>query len=127
MADRETLTVLPGDRYPIKWIYRRAGLPVEVLKEFDVWRLVRDPDGEIGWVNGNLLTGERTAYITRSVRTLYARPDIAAPPVWRAEPGVVAKIVLCEQAWCQLRADGRSGYILRNQIWGVYPREAIGE
>ena len=117
----------PGDRYPIKWIYRRAGLPVEVLKEFDVWRLVRDPGGEIGWVNGNLLTGERTAYITRSVRTLYARPDIAAPPVWRAEPGVVAKIVLCEQAWCQLRADGRSGYILRNQIWGVYPRESVGE
>lgn len=115
----------PGDQYPIKWLYQRVGLPVEVVKEFGIWRLVRDPGGELGWMNKGLLSGERTAYVTRSVRTLYARPDIAAPPVWRAEPGVVAKVVLCERAWCQLRIDGRSGYILRNQLWGVYPTESI--
>lgn len=124
-ASEANMRTGPGDQYPIKWLYQRAGLPVEVVKEFGIWRLVRDPDGEIGWMNKGLLTGERTAYVTRSVRTLYARPDIAAPPVWRAEPGVVAKVVLCERAWCQIRVDGRSGYILRNQLWGVYPTESI--
>ena len=76
-------------------------------------------------MNKNLLSGERTAYVTRAVRTLYQRADIASRPAWRVEPGVVAQIVLCEEAWCQLRIEGKSGYILRNQIWGVYPRESV--
>jgi SH3-like domain-containing protein len=115
----------PGEQYPITWVYRRAGLPVEIVREYGIWRQVRDPHGGTGWVNKNLLSGDRTAYVTKAVRTLHARADIAAPPVWRAEPGVVAKIVLCEGRWCQLTVDGRSGYILRDQIWGTYPGEAI--
>lgn len=115
----------PGERYPITWVYRREGLPVEVIREWGIWRLVRDPLGGQGWVNKNLIAGERTAYVTKSVRTLYARPDIAARAVWRVEPGVVAQIVLCEEAWCQIRIDGKSGYILRSHIWGTYPNESI--
>ena len=115
----------PGEQYPISWVYRREGLPMEVVREWGIWRLVRDPQGGQGWMNKNLLSGERTAYVTRSVRTQHRRADIASPPVWRVQPGVVAKIVLCEEAWCQLRIDGKSGYILRNQVWGVYPRESI--
>ncbi len=115
----------PGERYPITWVYQRAGLPVEVIREWGIWRLVRDPQGGQGWMNKNLISGERTVYVTRSVRTLHERPDIASRAVWRVEPGVVAKIVLCEEAWCQVRIDGKSGYILRSHIWGVYPNESI--
>ena len=32
----------PSVRYPVEWVYRRAGLPVEVIAEFDTWRKVRD-------------------------------------------------------------------------------------
>lgn len=115
----------PGEQYPISWVYQREGLPVEVVREWGIWRLVRDPEGSQGWMNKNLLSGERTAYVTRAVRTLYERADIASRPVWRVEPGVVARIVLCEEAWCQLRIDGKSGYVLRKHIWGVYPKESI--
>jgi SH3-like domain-containing protein len=115
----------PGERYPITWVYQRRGLPLEVIREWGIWRLVRDPQGGKGWMNKNLISGERTAYVTRTIRTLHQRPDVASPVVWRLEPGVVAKIVLCEEAWCQLSIDGKSGYILRNQIWGVYPSESI--
>ena len=115
----------PGEQYPITWVYRREGLPMEVVREWGIWRLVRDPHGGQGWMNKNLLSGERTAYVTRAVRTLYDRADIASRAVWRVEPGVVAKIVLCEEAWCQLRIDGKSGNILRKQLWGVYSKESI--
>jgi len=115
----------PGERYPITWVYQREGLPLEVVREWGIWRLVRDPLGGQGWMNKNLISGERTAYVTKSVRTLHERPDIASRAVWRVEPGVVAQIVLCEEAWCQLRIDGKSGYILRSHIWGVYPDESL--
>lgn len=115
----------PGEQYPITWVYKREGLPMEVVREWGIWRLVRDPHGGQGWMNKNLISGDRTAYITSAVRTLYARADIASRPVWRVEPGVVAKIVLCEEAWCQLRVSGKSGYIPRKQLWGVYDKESI--
>ena len=32
----------PGRKYPIDWVYKRRGLPVEVIRDFDTWRRVRD-------------------------------------------------------------------------------------
>ena len=103
----------PGDQFPVAWVYHRAGLPVEVIKEY----------GGVGWVNKNLLKGSRTAYVAGQVRTLYAKPDLQSRPVWRAEPGVVANILFCEGPWCRISVGGKSGFILRAHIWGTYAGE----
>ena len=47
----------PGTRYPIEWVYKRRDLPVEIQREFEVWRLVQDPEGIKGWVHQATLTG----------------------------------------------------------------------
>lgn len=113
----------PGDNYPIVWVYHRAGLPVEVIREYGIWRQVRDPQGGTGWFNKNLIKGDRTAYVAGQVRTLYAKSDLQSKPVWRAEPGVVGKILLCEGPWCRVTFQGKAGYILRAHIWGTYAGE----
>ena len=38
----------PALRYPIKWVYVRSGMPIEIIQEFDTWRKVRDIKGEEG-------------------------------------------------------------------------------
>ncbi|MET0407983.1 MAG: SH3 domain-containing protein, partial [Hyphomicrobium sp.] len=43
-SDRVNLRNGPGTDYPTGWVYRRAGLPVEVIKEFETWRQVRDSE-----------------------------------------------------------------------------------
>ena len=53
----------PGTDYPTAWVYRRAGLPLEVIKEFEGWRQVRDADGAAGWVLQSFLSGRRTALV----------------------------------------------------------------
>lgn len=117
----------PDDRrFPIQWEYKRRGLPMEVLREYGIWRQVRDPDGTIGWMNKSLLTGERSGYVFGQIRTLYTSPDLQSRVAWRIEPGTVVTITLCENVWCRVSNGGRSGYILRNQLWGTYPDEAIG-
>ena len=115
----------PGDQYPIVWTYVRKGLPVEVIKEYTIWRQVRDAAGDTAWINKSLLTGERTALVTRSIRTLYARADLSSPPVWRIAPGAQVALVLCDGEWCRVACDGKGGYILRSQLWGTYPGEKI--
>ena len=44
-SDEVNLRAGPGTRYPIDWVYKRRDQPVEILREFEVWRLVQDPDG----------------------------------------------------------------------------------
>ena len=44
-SDRVNMRKGPGTDYPTAWVYRRAGLPLEVIKEFEGWRQVRDADG----------------------------------------------------------------------------------
>ena len=116
----------PEERFPILWEYRRRGLPLEIVKEYKIWRQVRDPDGTLGWMNKSLLTGTRTGFVREQVRTLYVAPDLQSRVAWRIEPGTVVTITLCETIWCRVSNDGRSGYMLRNQLWGTYPGEAVG-
>ena len=85
-----------------------------------------DPDGATGWMNKSLLTGVRTGFVRDQVRTLYVAPDLQSRVAWRIEPGSVVAITLCENQWCRVSNDGRSGYILRSQLWGTYPGEVIG-
>lgn len=123
--DRVYARTGPGGQYPVSVVYVRKNLPVEVIKEYEIWRQVRDSDGGTGWVNKSMLAGERTAVVTRTIRTLYSAADVSAPPVWRIEPGAVVSLVLCEGAWCRVTRDGKGGYMLRAQLWGTYPSEAV--
>ncbi|MFQ3667096.1 MAG: SH3 domain-containing protein [Sphingomonadaceae bacterium] len=124
-AERANLRAGPGTSYPARWTFIRPGVPLEVIAEYNVWRQVRDAEGETGWMDRAMLSTVRTFQITREVRTLHARPDITSPPVWKAEPGVVGRIVTCEQQWCRIEVDGRSGWILREQGFGTYPGEPV--
>lgn len=115
----------PGDQYPILWTFTRPGLPLEVVREWGPWRQVRDPDGAVGWMNKGLLSGDRHVLVTRAVRTFHAEADVSSRALWRAEPGVVARVLFCDGAWCRVSAEGQSGYVLRAQVWGTYAGERV--
>lgn len=115
----------PGEAYPVTWTYKRKGLPVEVIREWGIWRQIRDPDGTTGWMNKNLLSGKRTAMVKTKLINLYARAEFSSPPVWRAEPGVVGDIQVCDGGWCRLSLGGRNGYALAVDLWGLYKGETI--
>lgn len=48
-ADRVNVRKGPGTDYPIAWVFERAGLPVEVVREYGIWRQIGDSDGSQGW------------------------------------------------------------------------------
>ena len=103
----------------------RRGLPVEVVAEYELWRRIRAGDGTVGWVHQSLLSGRRTAIIQGQIRALLADHDAAAPVVLRAEAGVLGRLLKCRLVWCEMEIAGRRGWLLRDQIWGVYPGEDI--
>ena len=115
----------PGEQYPIQWVYRRKGLPVQVIGKSDVWRKIRDWQGTEGWVHERMLTGSRGVIVRGAVRPLHSDPDPASDIVARAEPGVIAKLLECRGAWCRVETSDIQGWLGRNEVWGVDPDEEV--
>ena len=118
----------PGTQYPIEWVYERRGLPVEIEREFEVWRLVRDPDGIKGWVHQATLVGERGFIVTGAQHTMRDEASASAAPVAILKPGVVGRIKSCaaKADWCAVRVGKYRGFLQRDAFWGAAPDEAIG-
>ena len=128
-TDRVNLREGPSKDHATKWVYARAGLPVEITAEFEIWRKVRDSEGVEGWVLHSLLSGRRTALVTPNKKgedsKLYARASASADLAATLQSGVIVNVRRCDGAWCLVDGDGFKGYIEQEKLWGVYPDEKI--
>mgnify|MGYP001766292613 FL=1 len=133
-SDRVNLRQGPGTDYPTAWVYSRAGLPVEVIEEFEAWRKVRDAEGTTGWILSSLLSGRRTALVLpwelkpgepRPQVPLLASNSERSGPIAMIEAGVIADVQSCDGAWCYVAVDSYKGYLEQTKLWGVYARENV--
>ncbi len=119
----------PGPEYQIAWVFKRAGLPVEVLAEFDTWRQVRDSDGGTGWVASTLLSARRTAmvspWVKGSTSTALTSSRGGLAEVARVESGAIVDIMSCDGEACEVYAGSQKGWVPQKNLWGVYPGEVL--
>ncbi|MCI0599653.1 MAG: hypothetical protein L0Y60_09045 [Beijerinckiaceae bacterium] len=128
-SDRVNLREGPSKEHRTIWIFQRAGLPVEVTAEFEIWRRVRDSEGAEGWVLHSLLSGRRTALVTpwkKGIESIvYRNPSQTSAPAAKLQPNVIASVKNCDGAWCRVSGYGFDGFIQQSNLWGVYPNEKI--
>lgn len=111
----------PGDTYPVKTVYKRSGLTVEIVSEFKLWREIVDMEGEHGWVHKAMLSGNRTAILK----------DEAYGYESTSNSGIVAKLEKdaqvgiheCTATMCEFRVKSVGGWVEKSKLWGVYPNE----
>lgn len=129
-SDRVNVRGGPSTDHRVKWIFTRAGLPVEIVQEFENWRRIRDSEGEEGWVYHSLLSGRRTALVSpwqRSGTIVSLRKSATeeAAVTAKAQIGVQVNINQCDRGWCEVRAGEHEGWLKSNLLWGVYPDEKV--
>ncbi|MEZ5898889.1 MAG: SH3 domain-containing protein [Hyphomicrobiaceae bacterium] len=133
-SDRVNLRNGPSTEYPTGWVFRRAGLPLEVIKEYEAWRQVRDAEGTTGWVLQSLLSGRRTALVLPwEIKAGLKPPQVAihsrdserSSVVVNVEAGVIANLHSCDGRWCRVSVEDYGGYIEQKKLWGVYEGETI--
>lgn len=125
-ADEANIRTGPGTRYPILWVYRRSGMPVEVIEEFDMWRKIRDAEGTTGWLHKTMLDGKRNAIIKgKKAQIVRIDHDKDSKALIKVEPTVVVRLVECIKDWCRIQISGRKGWLEKTALWGVYPNEVI--
>jgi SH3-like domain-containing protein len=116
----------PGKNYPAVWLYQRRDLPVRVVKKYENWRLIQDPDGAQGWMLVTLLSDRRTAIVKPGQpRDIRVGAYDTAKVQYRAQPGVVGRISKCSDGWCRIEVGKREGYIRVSDVWGVGENEAV--
>ena len=118
----------PGKTYPGVWLYQRRDLPVRVVKKYENWRLIQDPDGAQGWMLVTLLSDRRTAVVKKGEpRPVRTEASDGARVRYMAEPGVVGRIDKCSEGWCRIAIGKREGYVRTTDVWGVGKNEVVDD
>ena len=119
-SEEVNMRVGPSRDFEIEWVYKRKGMPLKVVRVVDGWRLVRDPDGEEGWVASSLLTLAPQAMVTgEEWAAMRADPADNGTLKWNAEPGVVGALGKCDAGWCEFDVEGRTGWVKQDRLWGA--------
>ncbi|MEJ8572745.1 SH3 domain-containing protein [Microbaculum marinum] len=128
-SDRINVRAGPGEDHRVSWIFAKAGLPVEIIAEYDNWRRIRDSEGAEGWVFHSLLSGRRTALVApwseEKTLDMFRNPDRDERVAARLEPGVLVNLEKCDGSWCRVTVSDVNGWMPQDQLWGVYPKEIV--
>lgn len=110
----------PSRNHSIAWQYRRRDLPLIVVAETEMWRKVRDINGDEAWVRKPALSGERFVMAMENI-LLLSKPDIGADPVARSETGALFRLEECnEEGWCRIKSrNGLKGWVVNRHLWGA--------
>lgn len=118
----------PGSRYPIEWVYKQKGAPVEIIAEFELWRKIRDWEGSETWVHKAMLSGRRfIKVINPGENNIYAKPESDSRVIAKVEDGVVGEIEKCPtpDGMCLIKFDTVKGWMPRSGLFGIYKDEVI--
>ena len=120
----------PGNRYPIRYVYKKKNYPVEVIDEYELWRQIREVDGTIGWVHRRMITGTRYVLLKQDA-DVFKKADISSKIKAYATKDVLAKVESCpfKNDFCELEFDTGEkkikGWVKRVHLYGIYPNEVI--
>lgn len=124
-ASEANLRVGPGKQYPVAWTFVKPDIPVEVTAEFGNWRRVRDIDGTTGWFHKSMLKSQRIGVVLPDEAILRRTNHATSAGQIRLARGVFVKINKCRNEWCNVTVAKHKGWLLREELWGVYPEEKI--
>ena len=108
----------PSFEYPIKFIYKKKYLPIEVLDESETWRKIRDFENNSGWIHTSQLSKKKTAICIKNNSVIYKKPTIFSKPIAKLEIGRLVLIKRCKVKWCKIASGGFNGWIYKNSLWG---------
>ena len=107
----------PSFDYPIKYIYKKIKLPLQVIDKKENFRKIIDHKKNSGWIHISQLKKSKSLIATSS-KILFRKPTKYSKPLAKIEKGRLLMVKKCEKNWCNIETDKFSGWIYRTDIWG---------
>ncbi len=107
----------PSFDYPIKYIYKKIKLPVQIIDKKENFRRIIDHKKNSGWIHISQLRKSKSLIVT-SQKILFKKPTKYSKPLARLDVGRLLLIKKCEKNWCNIETEKFSGWIDKTNIWG---------
>ena len=108
----------PSFEYPIKLIYKKKFLPVEILDKSEAWRKIKDFESNVGWIHISQLSKKKSAINIVNNSVFYKKSTIYSQPVAKLKVGRLVLIKKCNLKWCKIYSGGFEGWIVKKSLWG---------
>jgi SH3-like domain-containing protein len=114
----------PGTKYPIEWVFVSKDEPVEIIAEYGNWYKIRDKSGEGGWSHSSMLNSKRFIVILGDQpKNLFKNYSTRGKLLAKLKPGTRCKLRKCYGNWCKIEHGKYSGWIGRQDIWGISDKD----
>ncbi len=122
----------PGRTHKILWVFKKLGLPVKIVSEYENWREIEDQAGAKGWVFHSLLSRRRTG-VTLNPKdhsleyfSLFENSSKKSKSLARIGKGVIVHIITCTGDWCHVAVNKKiKGWLRQDHLWGLFQQEPI--
>ncbi len=108
----------PSFEYPIKFVYKKKFLPIEVLDKSETWIKIRDFENNSGWIHISQVSKKKSAINKKNNSIIYKKPTIYSKPIAKLEIGRLILIKKCKVKWCKITTGGFKGWIFESSLWG---------
>ena len=108
----------PSFEYPIKFVYKKKFLPIEVLDKSETWIKIRDFENNSGWIHISQVSKKKSAINKKNNSIIYKKPTIFSKPIAKLETGRLMLIKKCKVKWCKITSGDYEGWIFKNALWG---------
>jgi len=110
----------PSLEHPIAWQYQKRGMPMIIVAETEMWRKVRDINGDESWMRKPALSGDRTVVVLENV-DMHTKPRETSRVTAIAERNALLYLEHCaESGYCKVRSKtGFKGWVPRYKLWGA--------
>ncbi len=107
----------PSFEYPVKHIYKKKYLPLQVIDKKENFRKVIDHMKNSGWIHISQLKKSRSVIIMVE-QILFSKASRFSKPVVKLEKGRLLILKKCKKNWCKVNPENYSGWIEINNVWG---------
>jgi len=97
------------------------GYPVEVVVLVEGWAKVRDPSGELAWIESRRLSEKRMVLVNVPLAQVRQSAAEEAPLVFQARQNVLLEFIdAAGGGWLHVKhREGLGGFIKTAQVWGA--------
>ena len=107
----------PSFDYPIKFIYKKNKLPLQIIDQKENFRKILDHKKNSGWIHISQLRKSKSLIAT-SKKILFKKPTKFSKPIAKIEKGRLLIVRKCIKSWCNIETEEFSGWVDKNNIWG---------
>ena len=115
--DQANVRYGPGFDFPIKFIYVKKYLPVQVIDSKENFRRIIDHKKNSGWIHVTQLR-KANSIIVLEDKIVFKKNSKFSEPIIKVKKGRLVLVEKCINSWCNIKTDKYNGWLENDNVWG---------